>query len=247
MTVRFLLCCVLVACLMPPALASMAQCMKEDPPAKALVCAMDQAITVLYPDGWKNYTKWYNVMKPFWSEDFSYIPFTGFPTTKGLWNWWNGEYTLWNKAFPEHAFNQLLFLGDTIQASTTTYALGVWQDNLGPLSPSKGFTKVRICDFYLLERGAKKIKVNWMMIDTLDMLRQSGIAPLPLSPLPQGIVYLPRVMEGVPAPVSFFVDPTRTENARQVCGWACALEGGGGSHDKTHFELFQAPWQQHLR
>ena len=43
---------------------------------------------------------------------------------------------------------------------------------------------VRITDFYVSNREGR-IAHNWMMIDQLDLLRQQGMHPLPLSPLPQ--------------------------------------------------------------
>ena len=91
--------------------------------------------------------------------------------------------TAWSDAFPWVSFQQMLFLGSGPNASSTTYAVGTWEQPLGVLQPTKKRMTVRITDFYRAAPDGR-IEQNWMMIDTLDLLRQQGLAPLPSSCAP---------------------------------------------------------------
>lgn len=193
----------------------LATCTNADKAAKAVVCAMDHALVGLGGD-WKNYTLFLEAMKPFWAPDFIYTPMYGIKQTIGLKNWYDGEAQNWLKAFPAgtQVFNQMLFLGDDVNASSMTYSIGIWQNHLGPLAATGQRANVRIMDGYRVSGG--RITHNWMMIDMLDLLRQSGHTPLALSPLPQGRDYPPMAMEGIPAPISLFVKAKDTEASRQI-------------------------------
>lgn len=210
----------------------LAACTPADKIAKATVCAMDHALVGL-GDSWKNYDIWSKAMEPFWAKDFIYTPMYGINETVGLKDWYFHECIDWDKAFPAGLFNQMLFLGDDVNASSMTYAIGVWEDKLGPLAPTFRRANVRIMDAYHV--NGHQILHNWMMIDMLDLLRQAGRHPLPLSPLPQGRDFPPMAMEGLPAPLSPFVKAEDTESSRQVVLAVLSAEWEGASDAMAHW------------
>eukprot|EP00931_Biecheleriopsis_adriatica_P003642 TRINITY_DN105432_c0_g1_i1.p1 TRINITY_DN105432_c0_g1~~TRINITY_DN105432_c0_g1_i1.p1 ORF type:complete len:445 (-),score=42.83 TRINITY_DN105432_c0_g1_i1:69-1352(-) len=210
----------------------LATCTDADKVAKAVVCEMDHAIVGL-GHGWGNYTLFSNAMGRFWADDFIYTPAHGINQTVGLQNWYYGEWLIWFRAFPAGIFNQMLFLGDDVNASSMTYSIGIWERALGPLAPTGQVTRVRIMDAYAVRRG--RITHNWMMLDMLDLLRQSGRNPLPVSPLPQGNDFPPMAMYGLPAPISTFVNDKDTHASRHVVMAVVSAEWTGDSDAMIHW------------
>lgn len=176
---------------------------------------------------------YFDTMQPYWSTDFTYTPAYGIKETIGLKQWYHGEWSIWFRAFPKGIFNQMLFLGDATNASSMTYAIGIWKQPLGPLRATHTRTNVRITDFYHIKNH--KITHNWMMIDMLDLLRQDGQTPLAVSPLPQGRDFPPMAMEGLPAPLSSFVIVADTRASRQVVQTVLDLEWRGTSDSMDHW------------
>jgi len=223
---------VVVLHLLEPVEAGLADCLPTDPVSKSTVCEMDHVIVDLGA-GWKNYSAWYAAMEPYWTPDFIYTPALGINETRGLKEWYYGEYADWSLAFPEVFFNQMIFAGSNTTATSKTYAKGVWKAPLGPLQPTQQVTSVRICDFYLLD--GPRIQHNWMMIDMLDLLRQAGKTPLKLSGLPQGIAYPPQSMDGIPAPISNFVTAKQSGASEALLAKLLAAEWDGQLDSAEHW------------
>ena len=215
-------------------------CGKHVVAIKQTVCSMDHALVSL-ADDWHNYTLFAQSMLPFWDEKFAYIPMHGILPSVGLHDWFTKEMTSWTEAFPWVEFNQMLFLGSGPNASTTTYAVGDWKGALGPLAPTGKRTTVRITDFYV---GAAdgRIARNYMMIDLLDLLRQQGIHPLPLSPLPQGRVSPPQG-DGIPAPLARYARSTaQADDTRRVVEAMLAAEWVGTSTSLEYWKAEDLVW-----
>jgi len=193
---------------------------------------MDHALVEL-GDGWKNYTSYHDTMTRYFSGTFVYTPAYGLPETVGMREWYYGEYAQWFVAFPDVYFNQIIFLGDSSAASSRTYSLGVWKGQLGPLMPTKRLATANICDMYLVRDG--RITHDWMMLDMLDLMRQAGHVPLSLSPLPQGKVAPPAGMDGLPAPLSPFVQEHETHASRRVVEAVLDSEWRGASAALRHW------------
>ena len=190
------------------------------PAAKAVVEAMDAIIAQhIATYDWE---AWRVAMAPFWAEDFVYDSTIGTGVTKGLRPWFFGEHVTWNDAFSPVHFTQLVFAGEDLTATTTTYATVTWRGPFGGIAPSNRSHRIRICDFYHMEAGPKgtppRIRTNYMMLDVADLLRAAGKRVLPHSPsLPDDGLFLPpRSMEGVPMPLSAFTPPETREATRKV-------------------------------
>jgi hypothetical protein len=135
----------------------------------------------------------------------------------------------------------VIFVGSGPNASTATYAVGDWKGALGPLAPTGTRMTVRITDFYAATTSGK-IGHNWMMIDMLDLLRQQGQSPLPLSPLPQGRVSPPQG-DSIPAPLAHYArDAATAESARSVVQAMLDAEWVGVSQELTHWRTHDMTW-----
>jgi predicted ester cyclase len=197
----------------------------KDPLAKRIVKAMDG--TIMRHTAWNNFTQWSKVQEPFWTQDLEYITVEGLPRhgyNRGLREWFDGEHMPWNNAFWPVTFNQMIFLGEELSGSTTTYANAQWNGPLGKVNPGGAAgtgVMVRICDFYRLVPDSTspygaRIKQNWMMIDMVGLMLEAGRRVLPRPLLPEGWVQPPTAVDGTPAPNSYFVNPAHTEVSRQV-------------------------------
>ena len=180
---------------------------------KRTVCEMDHALVSL-GETWKDFETFSTQMQAFWDESFAYLPMYGIEDSVGMRDWYYKEMWSWTEAFPWVEFNQMLFLGSGCNASSATVAVGDWKAPLGPLAPTGGRMSVRITDFYVAGEDGR-IAQNFMMIDLLDLLRQQGVLPLRLSPLPQGRVSAPHG-DGMPAPLARYVSLADAEDARRI-------------------------------
>lgn len=224
--------------------ATLARVNKDDPPnnlakcepysgIKSTVCAMDHALVSL-STSWHDYALFEEAMAPYWLHNFSYLPMYGINPSTGLRNWFENEMETWSDAFPWVSFEQMLFLGSGPNASSTTYAVGTWEKALGMLNPTNKRMTVRITDFYRAADNGR-IGTNWMIIDVLDLLRQQGKTPLPLSPLKQGKVSPPQG-DGIPAPLMKFVTPAAATTARRVVSAMLEAEWVDGSDELLHWD-----------
>ena len=193
---------------------------------KAVVCLMDHSLVAL-ANTWKDYSHFREAMLPYWTDNFTYIPMHGLHKSQGLHDWFDNEMETWSDAFPWVSFQQMLFLGSGGNASSATVAVGTWERQFGPLAPTGRKMTVRITDFYRACPDGR-IERNWMMIDMLDLLRQQGVAPLPLSPLPQGRVSPPQG-DSIPAPLEHYVSAEAADDARRLVSAMLQAEWVEGS------------------
>jgi len=171
------------------------------PPAKVIVQSMDYYISNHVQ--WNNFDDWSKLMETYFTSDFKYITIYGLGEFTGITNWFYGEHIPFNFAFPDVTFSQLIFVGDDIHASTTTYAKCTWQNEFVGVKPSGTQVSIRIHDFYRIDPEQKKISVNWMMIDVVDLMRQAGYQVLAKPRAKEGWFQPPRAMDGIPAPIAF--------------------------------------------
>jgi len=132
----------------------------------------------------------------------------GFGTWSTPAGWAKGEEMNYGNAFPETIFTQMLFFGDQLIATTTTYGRALWGGNLFGVKAPNQWVNLRITDFYNLREdapGHARISYNFMMIDWADALRQIGRRMLPQPQLEEGLVLPPAANDGVPAPLSLLV------------------------------------------
>ena len=219
----------------------LAHCNAHSKRIKRTVCMMDHALVGL-GSMWQDWTTFSNAMQPFWGDDFMYRPMYGMNESHGLRSWFHNEMSTWTLAFPTVEFNQLIFIGSGVNASSTTYAVGNWEAPLGPLAPTGSRMTVRITDFYAGTED-DRIARNYMMIDMLDLLRQRGVAPLPLSPLPQGRVS-PPCGNSIPAPLArYVIEPDAdAHKAHKVVSAMLNAEWMGSSIDLVHWHRSDMIW-----
>merc|ERR1719440_1429265 len=79
------------------------------------------------------------------------------------------------------------------------------------------------------------------MIDLLDLLRQQGIRPLPLSPLKQGHVSPPQG-DGIPAPLTKYANDEDASDARRVVEAMLNAEWVGTSTALEHWRREEFVW-----
>ena len=218
----------------------LASCEEHVVAIKRTVCLMDHKLVSL-GQSWRNYTVFAAAMRAFWDETFTYTPMYGIDESIGMAAWYHNEMSAWTDAFPWVEFNQMMFLGSGPNASSATYAVGDFERALGPLAPTGKRTTVRITDFYVADPNDGKIAHNWMMIDLLDLLRQQGRTPLPLSPLPQGRVS-PPLGDGIPAPLARYTSKSDADEARRVVSAMLDAEWVGTSTDLDHWHTSDMVW-----
>lgn len=136
----------------------------------------------------------------------------GFSSSKTLAGWClSGEDSDFHKVFPVSGFSQMLFFGDHMHSTTTSYGIVRWDGDLFGVPAPKRWTYFRVTDFYLARKTMPNetsaemgglISWNFMMIDWADLLRRAGRPVLPRAPLPEGLVLSPATNDGVPAPFS---------------------------------------------
>jgi len=197
-----------------------------DPPgtlplSKKIIKSMDDLISD-HVDTF-DWDAWSALMQPFWTEDMVYdTNWCDTPdvlgNSSGLREWFDHEHVPWNIAFPNATFNQLLFLGEDLTASTTTYASVFWAEDLAGITATERPATVRIFDFYLIDGEQEKIKYNWMILDLVDLMHQSlgDARVIPKPTLREGWVQGPRAMDGTPAPISEYTDPALRQPSAKI-------------------------------
>jgi len=89
-----------------------------------------------------------------------------------------------------------------------------------PAPADKPWVKIRDLDFYLLE--GNRIKINWCIIDVVDLFEQVGYKVLPPAPMQTQGYLPPKAMAGFPAPLSAHVTPEDTAEATAL--WTEAVK-----------------------
>lgn len=141
-----------------------------------------------------------------------------------------GEHVIWNDAFSPVHFTQIIFAGEELSATTTTFATITWRAELAGVPASGAAHRMRISDYYKMAKSASdgpfQIQTNYMMLDIPDLCRASGRRVLPhAAALPDDGAFAPsRVIDGVPAPISAFVSPEERTASRAVVDKLLSLD-----------------------
>lgn len=193
------------------------------PLAKQVVVGMDTNVNLhVACNDWENWSK---QMEPYWTDDciydFNYVGEWGFGPSHGLRAWFDGEHEHFNSALPDAQWTDFIRAANDVNATSASYGLARWT---GPFAgveppPEKPWVKIHDTDFYLLE--GDRIKVNWCIIDVVDMFAQAGYHVLPPAPMPTDGFRAPVAMDGFPAPLSAMVKPEDTAQSTKV--WRAAI------------------------
>jgi hypothetical protein len=209
------------------------------PLAKQVVVGMDT--NILLHTAWNDWPSWSAEMAPYWTEDmvydFNYVGSWGFGPTHGLRGWYEGEHIHINAALPDSQWTDLIRAATNETCTSASYGLAKWVGEFAgvPPPPNRPWVRVRDLDFYLLE--GRRIKINWCMIDVVDIFDQVGYHVLPPAPMPTAGYMAPSAMDGLPAPTSAAVDPDDTvrslppgsRRSRRITYSALEKHGGGQS------------------
>lgn len=204
------------------------------PHAKQVVVGMDTNIDL--HAAWNDWDKWSKIMAPYWTEDmvydFAYVGDWNFGPTKGLRAWYDGEHMHFNGALPDCQWQDFIRAATHDTCTSASYGLARWVGEFAGVPPPRDQPKVRVrdLDFYIIE--GNRIKVNWCIVDVVDLFEQVGYNVLPRSPLPQLGYGAPRAMDGFPAPLSSMFTPEDAADSLKT--WQAALHedydlGAGGA------------------
>jgi predicted ester cyclase len=174
---------------------------------------------------WDDWNAWSKEMSPYWAEDmiydFNYVGEWNFGPTRGLKAWFEGEHMHYNRALPDCQFMDFIRAATNQTCTSASYGLARWSGPFAGVPPPQGspWVRVRDLDFYLLD--GDRIKVNWCIIDVVDLFDQAGYKVLPAAPMPTKGYLPPSSMDGFPAPLSAAVDPAVTVRSERI--WKNAL------------------------
>ncbi|CAE8726368.1 unnamed protein product [Polarella glacialis] len=187
---------------------------------------------------WNDWKPWSVAMAPFWADDFTYdFNYVGpwnLGPTRGLRAWYEGEHLHINAAFPDTQWQEFLCATTNTTATLACYGLVQWTGEFAGVPPPKSHPKVMIrdLDFYVLE--GKRIKINWCLIDVVDLFEQVGYQVVPKGPLKSEGYRAPNAMDGLPAPSSSMF--TKEDAARSEQVWQAAL------HDDYDLGTGEGKW-----
>jgi len=204
--------------------------------AKQVVLGMDYNINV--HAAWDDWKAWSAEMAPYWTEDmiydFGYVGPWNFGRTHGLREWFDGEHMHYNRALPDCQFTDFIRAATDTTCTSVSYGLARWEGPYAGVPPpaSKPWVRVRDLDFYLVE--GDKIKINWCIIDVVDMFMQVGYNVLPPPPMATDGYLAPKAMDGWPPPLSAKVHPKATAASEQI--WRAAL------HEDYRLHAGDARW-----
>jgi len=194
------------------------------PLAKRIVVSMDTNVN--FHVAWNQWKPWSKEMSPWWTEDmiydFIYVGDWKFGKSHGLPSWYHDEHLHFNKALPDAQWVDFIRAANDKNCTSASYGPAQFTDQFAgvPAPPSKPWVQVRDLDFYLLE--GDRIKINWCMIDVVDLFQQVGYNILPPAPM-DTLGYLPpAAMDGVPAPLSATVNPETTKESEKI--WRAAVK-----------------------
>jgi len=194
------------------------------PLAKQVVVGMDTNINL--HAAWDNWEAWHTEMRPYWTDDmiydFNYVGEWAFGPSHGLQAWFHDEHLHYNTALPDCQWTDFIRAANHVNCTSASYGLARWQEPFAGVPPpaSKPWVRIHDLDFYLLE--GEKIKINWCIIDVVDLFTQVGYDVVPPSPMPHEGYRAPDAMDGFPAPLSAAVAPEETAISEAI--WRTALE-----------------------
>jgi len=210
-----------------------------DPKAKCVIRAMDKVISDHV--AWDDWTAWEKIMKEFFTEDMiydsNYSPNSDLGNSTGIREWFDREHIPYNLAFDNCTFSQMIFASEDETATTTTYAKATWKGDLATIPGSQHLGQevmIRIYDFYVME--GDKIFYNWMLLDTVGLMLQTGYRVLPPAPLRENWVQAPAAMDGIPAPISRLVNPLDSVMAKIIAEEALLHDFVYGSSPSSRWE-----------
>eukprot|EP00746_Dinoflagellata_sp_MGD_P013412 gnl/MRDRNA2_/MRDRNA2_128981_c0_seq1.p1 gnl/MRDRNA2_/MRDRNA2_128981_c0~~gnl/MRDRNA2_/MRDRNA2_128981_c0_seq1.p1 ORF type:complete len:415 (-),score=65.77 gnl/MRDRNA2_/MRDRNA2_128981_c0_seq1:283-1527(-) len=207
------------------------------PRGKQVVVGMDTNINLHV--AWNDWAAWDKEMAPYWTEDavydFCYVGDWDFGPTKGLPAWFKGEHMHFNKAIPDSQWQDFIRAATDQTCTSATYGLAFWKGPFAGVPPPAGGVKVRIrdLDFYQLE--GNRIKINWCLVDVVDLFQQAGYQVLPPSPLSTLGYKGPNAMDGLTAPLSSMYTPDDAAASLKI--WKAAL-----AEDYDHGSLNASYW-----
>lgn len=199
------------------------------PLGKQVVVGMDTNINLHV--AWNDWAAWSKEMAPYWTEDAEYdFCYVGqdkykkewdFGPTYGLKQWFDGEHMHFNKAIPDSQWQDFIRAATDQKCTSASYGLAFWKAPFAGVPPPAGGVKVRIRDLDFYEIEGKRIKVNWCIIDVVDLFQQAGYNMLPPAPLKTLGYRGPNAMDGLTAPLSSMYTPEDAAASLKV--WKAAL------------------------
>jgi len=213
----------------------------SEPKGKALVSAMDTVIG--HQTQWNNWTAWNGTMSTFFAQDFTYDFACPNCTYNSIRNWYLGEHIPWNTAFPHTTFagtTGIIFAGNNKYVTLITYAQATFANDFTPgggagsIPATHGPVTISDLDFYVLNDDGK-IQWNGCMADIYGIMVQAGYRMLPKPVLPEGRLYAPRNMAGIPGPVSAYVNQDDTAPSHAVMMAALEQDWVVGSTALKHW------------
>lgn len=222
----------------------------KDPPggfgaplAKTVVVAMDTNVN--FHIAWNQWKPWSAEMSPYWTKDmiydFIYVGDWKFGPSHGLRKWFDDEHMHYNAAIPDCQWTDFIRAATNLTCTSASYGNGRWVAPFAgvPPPPEHPWVFVHDLDFYLLE--GDRIKINWCMIDVVNLFDQVGYHTLPPAPMPMDGYLPPKAMDGMPAPLSAMVTPQITVQSEAV--WKAALmEDFGTSSNEANFWADDMIW-----
>jgi len=199
---------------------------------------------------WNDFARWKQYMLDFFAEDFTYDFAMPNGTYHGLNEWFHGEYSKWHVSFPEPrwAGDGIIFAGDETQVTIVGYGLVDFVADFYGIPAPKSSPPAQLLvvdlDFYIVNAEGR-IQWNGCMVDSYGIMVQSGHRLLPAPDLPEGLLYPPRSMAGLPAPMSSYVDPIVTPRSLALVRRALKVDWIEGSQQLEAWSedlAFFGPW-----
>lgn len=110
----------------------------------------------------------------YWTKDMIWHGPPGFGDIHGVEGFKNDVLKPFYKAFPDYcATNDIEVADDNNMVSATGFLTGTHSAEWMGLPATGKFMRMRFSDFWLVRDG--RLAENWVMVDTIDVLRQLGV------------------------------------------------------------------------
>lgn len=199
---------------------------------------------------WDDFVHWKQAMQTYYTEDFIYDFAMPNGLYHGLTEWFHGEYSKWHVSFPNPnwAGDGIIFAGDETQVTIVGYGLVDFVADFYGIPAPKRHPPAKLLvvdlDFYIVNAEGK-IQWNGCIVDSYGIMVQSGHRLLPAPHLPEGLLYPPRSMAGLPAPMSSYVDANVTQQSLALVRRALEADWIDGGQQLTAWSddlAFYGPW-----